>query len=92
MRGLCGSASLKTGVLTLSVVNPHATLPVEAALDVEGGSMTEATVSVLTHSDLAAHNTFESPDHLRPTTQPWTPEDRYVFPPASVTVIRARIG
>lgn len=90
--GLSGSASLKGDLLTLSVVNPHASLPLEATLDFQGGAPGEATVSVLTHSDLAAHNTFENPGQLRPVSGAWEIRDRHVFPPASVTVIRARVG
>ncbi len=35
--GLCGSASLHDGVLTLSVVNPHAAEPREAVVELRGG-------------------------------------------------------
>ena len=90
--GLAGSASLKADLLTLSVVNPHATLPVEAAIDLHGSRLREATISVLTHQDLTAHNTFESPQTLRPQTQAWESTDAHVFPPASVTVIRGRLA
>jgi len=90
--GLAGSASLKSDLLTLSVVNPHATLPVDAALDLQGARLHRATISVLTSPELTAHNTFESPDTLRPQTQNWEQSDRQLFPPASVTVIRGRIG
>jgi alpha-N-arabinofuranosidase len=92
LAGLAGSASLKSDLLTLSVVNPHASLPVEASLRFEGGTLRDATVSVVTHADLTAHNTFESPQVLRPTTSSWEPADRFVFAPASVTVIRGRLG
>jgi alpha-N-arabinofuranosidase len=88
--GLAGSASIKTGLLTLSVVNPHATLSVEASLDFGGAALNDATVSVLAHTDLAAHNTFDSPATLRPQVIPWTPASRFTFAPASVTVLRAR--
>ena len=89
--GLAGSASLKADLVTLSVVNPHASLPVEAAIEFIGGGLREAAIAVLTHSDLTAHNTFESPQTIRPQSQVWEPADRHVFPPASVTVIRGRL-
>jgi len=90
--GLNGSASLKDGVLTLSVVNPHASQPVEASIQLRGGAMPgTASVTTLASSDLHAHNTFEQPDALAPETRAvrlsgdrWT----YAFPPASVTVMR----
>jgi alpha-N-arabinofuranosidase len=90
--GLAGSASLKADLLTLSVVNPHASLPTEAAIDIQGGSLRNVTISVLTHADLTAHNTFESPQTLRPQTQAAELQDRHVFPPASVSVIRGRLS
>ena len=90
--GLAGSASLKSDLLTISVVNPHASLPQETSIDLSGHALREATISILTHSDLTAHNTFDAPDNLRPQTQAWQQADRHVFPPASVTVIRGRLG
>jgi alpha-N-arabinofuranosidase len=94
--GLLGSASVRDRVLTLSVVNPHATLPAEAAIDLVGAaSIGESELSVLTHDDLTAHNTFDEPDNLAPTTRRldgWTGSTRHVFPPASVTVMRGPLG
>jgi alpha-N-arabinofuranosidase len=89
--GLIGSASVKAGLLTLSVVNPNGSLETEATLDFGGAELGEATVATLTHRELTAHNTFDSPQNVRPTHSIWTPADRYVFPPASVTVIRGRL-
>jgi alpha-N-arabinofuranosidase len=89
--GLAGSASLKSDLLTISVVNPHATLPIEATLDFQGATLDRATISALTHSELTAHNTFDSPQILKPTTQPWEQTSVHVFPPASVTVFTGRL-
>ncbi len=89
--GLNGSASIKDGVLTLSVVNPHASQPVEASVQLRGGVASTASVTTLVSEDLHAHNTFERPDALVPETRAvridgerWS----YTFPPASVTVMR----
>ena len=92
--GLIGSASIKAGLLTLSVVNPHGTLPVEAALDLIDTQVSEANVATLTHADLTAHNTFEAPQNVRPVESNWTGTDRYtVFHTRlPVTVIRARMS
>ena len=90
--GLAGSASLKGDLLTLSVVNPHAALPVQSDIEWGGGHVREPTISVLTHNDLTAHNTFDEPQVLTPRTAPWEATDRHTFPPASVTVIRARLS
>jgi len=89
--GLAGSCSLKGDWITLSVVNPHASLPVESAIDLESVTLADATVTVLTHAELNAHNTFENPNVLRPVVMPWEFSTRHVFPPASVTVIRGRL-
>jgi alpha-N-arabinofuranosidase len=89
--GLAGSASIKTDLLTLSVVNPHASLPVQAKIDLAGGRLGDATISMLTHTDLAARNTFEFPDAVKPQTGPWESPGEHLFPPASITVIRGRL-
>jgi alpha-N-arabinofuranosidase len=92
--GLIGSASLKEGVLTLSVVNPHATLPADARVELRGeGASGEAQVRVLTHEDITAHNTFEDPAVVEPVQQRIQPTREWVnvFAAASVTVIRLRV-
>jgi alpha-N-arabinofuranosidase len=89
--GLVGSASVKTDLLTLSVVNPHATLPVQASIDIGGRRLCDATLSVLTHADLSAHNTFESPETVKPQARTWEGAESHAFAPASVTVIRGRL-
>ena len=98
MPGLLGSASVRAGVLTLSVVNPHATFPATAAVDLRGGSVRSlAGASVLRHDELTAHNTFDEPDALRPgpadVAEPGGDgEWHHVFPPSSVTVLRVVLG
>ena len=89
---LSASASVKAGVLTLSVVNVHTAWPVEATLDLSGRTLADVTVDTLTDDDLAAHNTFDQPDRLIPrrTTPPF--DGTHTFPPASVTVIRGRLA
>jgi alpha-N-arabinofuranosidase len=89
--GLDGSASLKGNVLTLSVVNPHATSSSEAVIELRGGECKEASVTTLTHTDIHAHNTFDAPDVVRPITfalEARGREWRHTFAPASVTVFR----
>jgi alpha-N-arabinofuranosidase len=89
--GLIGSASTKSGVLTLSVVNPHAEGPVEAAIDLRGFAARRASVAELSHDEITAHNTFDDPETVQPETQEVEvegPQWRHVFAPASVTVMR----
>jgi alpha-N-arabinofuranosidase len=91
MPGLFGSASTRGGAMTLSVVNPHATLPVEADVELRGYTPRHATVMVLRHDELNVHNTFDEPAALRPEAREIEVDAatwRHVFAPASVTVLR----
>src|SRR5262249_29868899 len=56
--GLAGSASLRDKLLTVTVVNPHATEPRECAVSVRGVAVRDARAIVLASSDLRAHNSF----------------------------------
>ena len=102
--GLFAAASRLTGSgeLTLSVVNPHATLPAEVTITLRGGAtLRDFDGQVLTHEDLTAHNTFDAPDTLSPRLAevragaadgPAGPAFVHVFPPASVSVLRLRLN
>ena len=89
---LAGSCSVKGGWLTLSVVNSHASLPAESSIAIDAASLSDGTITLLTHSELNAHNTFDDPNVLRPTVAVWEPAQNHTFPPASVSVIRARLN
>jgi alpha-L-arabinofuranosidase len=82
-------------VLTLSVVNPSANLPVDAAIDLRVASCSEASVAVLAGGEITALNSFEEPKTVAPKTRsidaPPRTGWRHTFAPASVTVIRARL-
>jgi alpha-L-arabinofuranosidase len=94
LAGLSGSASLKDGLLTLSLVNPHATLPAEATLELRGAhDRATAHARVLTHEDITAHNTFDDAEVVEPRSQSIYAgaEGVIVFAPASVTVIQVRV-
>ncbi len=96
MPTLSGSASVAGGVLTLSVVNAHATLPANTILNLRGGWRTgRAEVATLTAGGLNAHNTFDETDAVAPDRQILDVEVeegadgwRQVLPPASITVLR----
>jgi alpha-L-arabinofuranosidase len=86
--GLNGSASIKGKTLTMTVVNPHATEHREAEIALRGGSPSAAEATVLTNSDIHAHNTFDRPDAVSTVSQKVPVAGgliRYVFAPASVT-------
>jgi alpha-N-arabinofuranosidase len=93
--GLAGSASLKDNRLFMTVVNPNADTPMETTISLGDGRARSASATVLTHGDIHAHNTFESPNTLEPF-EVNIPADgaifNYTFPPASVTAISVLLG
>ena len=64
--GITGSASLKDGMLTVSLVNTSATDAQEARLQFLGGVVSSAAARVLAAPDIHAVNTFEAPDTVTP--------------------------
>jgi alpha-L-arabinofuranosidase len=90
---LCGSASIKNSVLTLSVVNAHANLPVEATIDLKGRHFGQPSARVLSNADITAHNTFNSPMTVEPRLAPidLLLIGQQTFPPASITVFTAQL-
>jgi alpha-N-arabinofuranosidase len=89
--GLAGSASLKGDTLFLTVVNPHADKPMEASIELRGGGeVGSASVSVLTHDDIHAHNTFDAPETVSPVEQTLSISGKifqHTFPAASVSAL-----
>src|SRR5262245_47495105 len=86
--GLAGSASLRDKTLTVTVVNPHATEPRDCAIDVRGATVKDGRTSVLSSTDLRAHNSFAHPNALTPrdaTVTRRTGSLVHTFPAASVT-------
>ena len=86
--GLKGSASLHDKDLVLTVTNPHVSEARATELGIRGGAIKAGTATVLTHTDLHAHNTFDHRDVVVPQTRPLELSGRppvYTFPPASVT-------
>ena len=65
MPGLSGSASLKKGMLTVTLTNPSLDSPVTARIRLAAGNAAEARGSVLTHVDMTARNTFDRPDEVK---------------------------
>jgi alpha-N-arabinofuranosidase len=86
--GLGGSASLHDKQLVVTVVNPHATDARDCAIAVRGGTVQEGRATVLSSTDLRAHNSFEQPNALAPRDAPVTVRSggvQHTFPAASVT-------
>ena len=83
---LSGSASLKHGVMTLSITNSHATLPADVPINLRGFAAERCDVKLLTSDDLTAHNTFETPDVVQPQSRQVDVSDDFRF------TFAARVG
>lgn len=90
--GLQGSASLKGKELFLTVVNPAVSDPRETEIVIRGAKATSATATVLTASDIHAHNTFDQPQAVVPRSRELKEAGIFTFPPASVTGLRFQLG
>jgi alpha-N-arabinofuranosidase len=93
---LAGSASLAGPKdATLTLVHTHATEPAEVVIRLRGRAADQVRLTVLTHSELNAHNTFEQPDQVLPRTAALDvrgPELKCTLPPASVNRFDIRLG
>ena len=94
--GLAGSASLKGELLTVTLTNTHASEPLEVEIVLEGGArVRELRGEVLTHEDVHAHNTFESPDEVQPRAMRMSKAagrtPTVTLAPASVTKLSLRL-
>jgi alpha-L-arabinofuranosidase len=93
--GLKGSASLKEKDLTLTVVNPHVSEPREAHIVLRGAKVSSASATVLTNTDIHAHNTFADRNVVAPQSQSAEVAGDAVhfrFPAASVTKLSLRLS
>jgi alpha-L-arabinofuranosidase len=93
--GLKGSASLHDKDLVLTVVNPHVSESRETEIRIPGATVQSGTVTVLTHSDIHAHNSFAQKDVVQLQTKTLEEKGKslnYVFAPASVTKLALRLA
>jgi len=92
--GLKGSSSVRGKDLTMTVVNPHVAEPRDAQITVRAMKMRAASATVLTHTDIHAHNTFAEKDVVRPREQSAEIKGDVVnfrFPAASVTKLSIQL-
>ncbi|HEX5243707.1 MAG TPA: alpha-L-arabinofuranosidase C-terminal domain-containing protein, partial [Tepidisphaeraceae bacterium] len=88
---LMASASLRGDQVLLTVVNPHASLPIEAKIDLKHKA-SHISSSVLAHDDLNAHNTFDEPQRVELVIERFDSDlDTAVFSPRSATSLQIRI-
>ena len=93
--GLRGSASLREKELTLTVVNPHVSEARDTQISVRGAKFRSGAATMLTHSDIHAHNTFAQRDVVTPKTQSAEVKGDTVtfrFPAASVTKLAIQLA
>jgi alpha-N-arabinofuranosidase len=92
--GLQGSASLANKKLMLTVVNPHVSEARLTEISIRGAAAKAGTISILTSSDIHAHNTFDQPDILVPKKDNIDvkgPTLVHEFPPASVSALEIEL-
>ncbi|MGB7136650.1 MAG: alpha-L-arabinofuranosidase C-terminal domain-containing protein, partial [Acidobacteriaceae bacterium] len=93
--GLNGSASRKGRLITLTMVNPDLNGGVDAEVHLRGARVQQASGTVLTATDMHAHNTFERPDSVQTVPHPvnLSPDSvRIGIPPASVFRLELTLG
>jgi alpha-N-arabinofuranosidase len=86
--GLRGAASLHDKELTVTVVNPSVSDARDAEIVIRGAALKSGSATVLTNSDIHAHNTFAQKNVVVPETKNVEIKGaalNYIFPPASVT-------
>lgn len=66
--GLNGAASLKGTRVIVTLVNPSTTDARETEIVLRGAAASSARATILTAREMNAHNSFESPDAVKPTT------------------------
>lgn len=95
LQALDGSASLREGTLLVTVTNRHPTEALSAEIALRGASPREVRATTLTHSDIRAHNTFEAPEAVAPTSRTLAAPGATLahdFPAASVTALEIRLA
>jgi len=92
--GLQGSASMNGQTLTLTAVNPDVNSARETAIFVRDAQIASGKATILSATDLHAHNTFENPDGVHSRTMNVSAggrEVRFTFPAASVTQLSLQL-
>ena len=64
----------------------------ETQIAIRGASIQSGTATVLTNSDIHAHNSFEQRNAVAPQTRAMDSANSFVFPPASVTKLTLTLG
>lgn len=88
------SASVKDDIMTLTFANLSCTEAQEAELVFEGltKKILWATLTTLAAEDMHAHNTFENPETVKPTTQETDIEKPITIPKAGVVALTLKLA
>lgn len=95
LQALDGSASRRDGTLLVTVTNRDPTQALSAEIALRGLSARDLRATTLTHADIRAHNTFDAPRTVTPTTRSSDasgPVLSHTFPAASVTALEITVG
>jgi alpha-L-arabinofuranosidase len=93
--GLRGAASLRDKQLTITAVNPSTTETRLAEISLRGAAAKSVSMTLLTHTDIHAHNTFEQPNAVVPQTKSLSLTGGSLvveLPPASVAALNIELS
>ena len=93
--GLRGSASVREKDLTITAVNPNVSESRLAEIALRGATAREASMTLLSNSDMHAHNTFEQREVVVPQTRPLSMSNGTLvveLPSASVAALNIKLG
>jgi alpha-L-arabinofuranosidase len=91
---LSGSCSVQGTRGVLTVVNPDIQNPQDTQINVRGARISNVRATILSSSDIRAHNSFDQPGALEPAEKTVTAGSPFMFqfPPASVTCLQFDLG
>lgn len=95
MTGVAGSASIRGKTLVLTAVNTDASRPLETEIVLRGAAARSGRLSVLSHADIHAHNSFSDPAVVQiheEAIEARGPAFTHQFAPASVNKLVLELG
>jgi alpha-N-arabinofuranosidase len=93
--GLCGSASRKGNVVTVTAVNPSLEASLSTQVALRGASIASVAGTAIWNKDMHAHNTFDQPNVVQSAVLKATVQGGMIvaeLPPASVVKLSITLG
>ncbi len=93
--GINGSASIKGNIVTLTVVHPELTKPMDTQVALNGARISRVSATALAATDMHAHNSFDLPNVVKPESLAVEIVDGLIavsLPPASVVKLEILIN